>query len=322
MLRRKKFQEAILVLMRMIVVALIVMAFCRPFFQDRASLAALAVSARSAKVIVVDLSESISRSSQIETIRKLATDALSGVSQGRDAAALVTFADTPTVEMDLTGDLAQVRSRIASLQIGHGGTSIVDALRKADEILGHTMAGEKEIVLISDLQKTGWSPIKGDWRIPSSTKLTIHALPAPAGGGLVILDSDCPESMIMDNTPRTVSVKVANLAKQDQADIPVTLTLGIAAKKTTLTQKLNLKAGASAAVRFSHVFNSPGDNPGTVHVGPPEAHGPNDTAYFNVRASRAYRSSFSTARRRPIPPPMPDSSSKKLWHRCRIRRSR
>lgn len=284
-LRRKKFQEAMLLAMRMLIVALVVTAFARPFLQDRAAGQGSLVEARSAKVIVVDLSQSISRgSSGGGEIRKLAAEAISGLSAGQDAAALVSFADTPQVEQELTGDLSQIKARIALLTPGNGGTDIVAALRKADDILGHTKAATKEIVLISDLQKSGWAGIKGDWKIPGSTKLTIHTVAAPAPGGLMITESDCPQSMIMDSAAHGVSVKVANFTKQDQSAVPVTFWVaGGGGKKSTVTQKVNLKAGSSAPVRFTHVFDSPGDNPGTIHVGQADSHSPNDTIYFNVR---------------------------------------
>jgi hypothetical protein len=283
-LRRKKFQEAILLALRMLIVALVVAAFARPFLQDRAAAEAmLAMEARSAKVVVVDLSGSIARGGADE-LRKLATEAISDLSADKDAVALVSFADTPQVEVDLTGDLSQVKARIAQLSPGNGGTDIVAALRKADEILGRTKAGTKEIVLISDLQKSGWPGIKGDWKIPSSTKFTIRQLAAPAPAGLMITESDCPQSMITDSAAHGVSVKVANFTKQDQSDVPVTMSVaGAGGKKSTLTQKVHLKAGSSAPVRFSHVFDSPGDNPGTIHVGQADSHSPNDTIYFNVR---------------------------------------
>jgi hypothetical protein len=284
-LRRKKFQEAVLLAMRMLIVALVVAAFARPFLQDRAAAQALLASeARSAKVVVVDLSGSMSRGAGAGAIRKLAADAISDLSPDKDAAALVTFADTPQVEVELTGDLSQVKARIAELTPGNGGTGIVAALRKADGILGGTKAGTKEIVLISDVQKSGWPGIKGDWKIPSSTKFTIRPVPAPAPGGLMITESDCPQSMIMDSEARGVSVKVANFTGQDQKDVPVTLSVaGGGDKKSTLTQKVNLRAGSAAPVRFTHVFDSPGDNPGTIHVGQADSHSPNDTIYFNVR---------------------------------------
>ncbi len=47
-------------------------------------------------------------------------------------------------------------------------------------------------------------------------------------------------------------------------------------------QQVNVKPGGTVAVRFRHVFDSPGDNPGSVVVGddPPS---PDNTVYFNAR---------------------------------------
>ena len=84
----------------------------------------------------------------------------------------------------------------------------------------------------------------------------------------------------MDQTPQPIAVKVANLSGQEMKDVPVTLT--VAGKKGE-TQKVNLGAGSSMLVQFTHVFDTPGNCPITVVVGAEERGTPLNTVYFNAR---------------------------------------
>jgi hypothetical protein len=68
---------------------------------------------------------------------------------------------------------------------------------------------------------------------------------------------------VLDGTPRAVTARVANFSTGDLSGVEVSLTLG---SKKVDTQKVNIRAGGKADVRFRHVFDSVGDNLGTVAV--------------------------------------------------------
>ena len=50
-----------------------------------------------------------------------------------------------------------LRARVGTLSPGQGGTDIPAALAAADDLLTGVKAGNKEIVLVSDLQRSGWN---------------------------------------------------------------------------------------------------------------------------------------------------------------------
>ena len=287
-LKRKKFQEAILLLLRTIICALLAVAFARPLLTAPPDDVAAATEARTARVLVVDVSGSMARGLSPEQAAKrlsqAATDALEGLSDGEDAAALITFADTTTVLAPLTRDFAALKGRIADLQVGHGGTDIADALHHADALLKRIQAATREITLISDLQRSGWDSAKAGAfgkKISNLVTLKIRPLTPPSAGptGPVIAETDFSQSVVYDGAPRHVAVRVANPTAGELKGVAVRLTLG---GETVRTKKVNIRAASSAPVRFQHVFDSPGDNPGEIHAGaaPPDD---GNTMYFNTR---------------------------------------
>lgn len=276
--RRKKFQELMLLLMRVALAVLLALAFARPFFGSKA--ADTRHEFATARVVVADVSGSMLRPGLPEALKKDVASATGSLSQGQDAGALITFADTtdiPVTMSDKVGDLKPVADAVAP---GYGGTNIAEALHKANELLSGVRAKQKEIVLVSDLQRQGWSYFKGDWKLASDVKLNIHALkPSGPGSGLGIVQISAPSSIILDKQPSSIAVRVANYTAQPRENLDVALMLN---GKEIDSQKINLRANGTVAVRFRHVFDTPGDNPGSVVVGT-EAD-PNCTAYFNARA--------------------------------------
>jgi hypothetical protein len=141
-------------------------------------------------------------------------------------------------------------------------------------------AKQKEIVVISDLQRGGWNYFKGDWKLAGDVKLTVQPVKASdAGSGLAIVEMSAPSNLVLDKQPSSVAVRIANYSNQERDKVNVSLWLG---GKKIDSQQVNLRAGGKVAVRFRHVFDTPGDNPGTIVIGD-DASTPANTVYFNAR---------------------------------------
>ena len=279
-LRRKRFREMLLLVLRAAVCGLLVLAFARPYLKGREA-DELGAAADTARVILVDVSASMARQGMAATAAREAAEALASLSPATDVAALITFADVPRVEAPLSARFDEVRSRLKSLAPGHGGTDVAEAVRKADAVLGGAAARKKEIVLVSDLQRAGWRSFKGDWKLAAGTRLTIRPVAPPAASdNLAIIEADYPASTAMDGLPRTVAVRVANFSVQDRRDVEVAL--AVAGRKVD-TQKVHIRPGESVPVRFRHVFSTAGDNPGAVTVAGADAAPDDNVYYFNTR---------------------------------------
>ena len=287
-LRRKKLREAILLALRSLACALLAVAFARPLLSAEG-----AARARTARVLVVDVSASMARRGVAQAAREAALDALNSLGEGPDAAALITFDGAPTLDMPLTRELGKVRARLAALAPGHGATNIPAALERADTLLREAAADGKQIVLISDLQRTGWTRFRGRWKLADGVALTVRKLePAEPGPPAAIVEADCPQSTVVSKAPRTLAVRIANFGDAERRDVPVTLTLG---DQEVATKTVNLRPGARVPVRFRRAFTTPGDNPGTIRLGAPPGH---SVHYFNVRVIPRIRVLVLDGRRR------------------------
>jgi hypothetical protein len=273
--RRKKFQELFLLLMRVALLALLALAFARPFFGKKPLDTRHEFS--SASVIVLDTSGSMRRPGLADALKKEALDAVGGLTDGQDAATLITFADNATIDVPMSDKIAPIKAAASAITPGYGGTNIAEALSKANELLRGVRAKKKEIVLVSDLQKSGWSYFKGDWKLASDVKLTIRGVtPTGPGSGLGIVEMSAPSSLVLDKQPSSISVRIANYSDKPQNNVSVELQLD---GKKVDAQAINIRANGTAVVRFRHVFDTPGDNLGSIVVGGDAV----NTAYFNAR---------------------------------------
>lgn len=281
-LRRKRFREMVLLAMRGAVLALLALAFARPLWHGRAADAVgPGAPAQVARVVLVDVSASMARPGMPEALRAAARGALDGLSPGTASVALVTFADAARVEVALTPRLADVASRLGALAPGDGGTDIAEALRQADAVLRAAAARRKEIVLVSDLQRQGWRNFKGDWRLAPDTRLVVRPVAPPGDAAdLAIVEADYPASTALDGLPRTVAARVANYSAAPRQGVEVSLTVG---GTKVDAQKVNVRPGESVPVRFRHVFQAPGDNPGVLRVEAADAVAADNVFYFNAR---------------------------------------
>ena len=280
-LRRKRLHEAILLALRTAACALLAFAFARPFLRSGEAGWGGLLRPGTARVILVDLSASMGREGMLTPLREEALTALNSLTEGRDLAALVSFTDTPRVEVDLTRHLGEVRARLTELAPGQGATNIAAAVQRADLLLRPVNARAKEVVLVSDLQRSGWRDFTGDWKLAPDLRLQVRPVQPPkAVADVAVVEGDFPQSTTLSHAPRTIALRLANFSDAERRDVEATLWMD---GKAVATQKVNLRPGAKVPVRFRRVFDQAGDNPGVVRIAADDAVAEDNDFYFNVR---------------------------------------
>ena len=272
-LRRKRFQEMLLLLLRAVVCGLLAVAFARPLLEDDNGDLPV-VHARRARVVLVDVSASMARGDAPEALRNAARDALAELSAGTDAVAVLTFAENVTIEAPLARDFARAERAVEDLAPTEGATNIAQALGWGDAQLRRARADRRDVVLISDLQRTGWADFKADFKLTPGVQLDVRPItPDPPGPPVAVLACSFPETAVLDREPQTITVQLINYDPQPAQGVNVALKLG----GNTATREVNLRGGGTAATTFRRVFDSPGDNPGTIELAGRPAF------YFNAR---------------------------------------
>ncbi len=135
--RRRRIRHWLLLLMRLAALALIVLAFARPFFSAMTSAAAAPAGAREV-VILLDRSYSMAYGDRWQRASTAARNAIDGLGPS-DRASLVLFSSGAEVAVRSTGDKGRLlaaldrRSKPAA-----GATRFAPALKLAGSILGES----------------------------------------------------------------------------------------------------------------------------------------------------------------------------------------
>lgn len=143
---RRRLRELLLLALRVTALLLLAFAFARPFFFNAA-----AVEADRVTMVAVDTSFSMGAPGQFARAQTLAREAIKG-SGRNDRVGVIGFADSADVVAE-PGDRAVALAAIDRLQSGSGATRYAAAIARAVEQIGSSRG---QIVLVTDLQKTGW----------------------------------------------------------------------------------------------------------------------------------------------------------------------
>lgn len=176
-IERRRLQHLLLMLLRMFIIALLALAFARPFFAQIDAAAPDAGTAR--HVILLDTSYSMGAANHFEEAKAEALAVLDSL-EADALVAVVTFTDTGQVAAPL-GTPRDARVAIEAAALTHGATDYERGLRRAAEVLGETSIdgdGPRHVHVISDFQRSGMPEAPSDWRLPAS--ITVH--PIAVGG--------------------------------------------------------------------------------------------------------------------------------------------
>ena len=170
--RRRRIRDWLLLAMRLAALALVVLAFARPFFR-RSELAAATQNGAREAVILVDTSYSMEYGDRWQKAKAAAGDAIAALGPG-DRASLVLFSSGAEVAVRSAGDRGRLQAALAAAATGPGATRYAPALKLAGSLLGESALPRREIILITDFQRRGWeqTPGRDDVKLPERTTLT------------------------------------------------------------------------------------------------------------------------------------------------------
>ncbi len=173
--RRQRIRHWFLLLLRCAALALLMLAFARPFFRA-AALAAVTDGAREV-VILLDRSYSMGYADRWDRAKDAARDAIDGLAAD-DRATLIFFDSGAEAGPRSTTDRASLTGLVNNAELGAGVTRYGPALKLAEGIFEGSDLPRLEAVLITDFQRVGVESASGV-RFPNGTVLT----PIGVGGG-------------------------------------------------------------------------------------------------------------------------------------------
>lgn len=232
--QRQRVSDWPLLLLRLLLLLLLVLAFARPLLRSR-NVAGTDSRSR-AVVVLIDRSLSMSYAG---TWRRALDSARSTIGQldGNDRVAVVAYDDDADTRQRLTGDRGAATGALTGLTPRARGTRLAPALRVARQLLLDAPFSAAEIVVISDLQRSGATGIAGV-ELPAGVK--VRAIPVgPAQWDNASVRSVDARRVVQGD--RTLLAVKARIQQQGEA----------ASRARSVTLVLNGREAASADAQLN-----------------------------------------------------------------------
>ncbi|MGH9309285.1 MAG: BatA domain-containing protein, partial [Vicinamibacterales bacterium] len=280
--QRRRIRHWLLLMMRLAALALIVLAFGRPFFRGADPAAAAAGGAREL-VILVDRSYSMGYGDRWTRAVAAARRAIDGMSAA-DRASIVFFGSGTDVALRSTSDKGRLQSALAAATLSSGATHFGPVLKLAGSILAESKLPRREVVLVSDFQRGGWRGADGV-RLPDGTVLTPVAIGDAETANLAVTPVALERSTFSDQERVTVTAGVANHGPKKRDGVDVTLEID---GRAVQTQRVNVEPNASASATFAPVTVTGSEIRASVKLAE-DAMTRDNTFHFMVEAGRPVR---------------------------------
>jgi len=243
--RRRKIQNWLLLAVRMAALALVILAFARPWLQFADAAMPIGSGAREV-VVLLDNSYSMGYSDHWERARA-AAHAEIGKLTPSDRGTLVLFSSGADIVTRSTPDRDKLAAAVSTAKPGSGPTRYAPALKVAGSILSESLLPRREVILISDFQRNGWRGVEGA-RLPEGSQLTPVLISGGADRPNVSVTGVSLNRSTFSNQERVaVTAGLSNRSERRLDNQVVTLSVnGIPVG----SKPANLEAGASTTVSF------------------------------------------------------------------------
>src|SRR5215203_1323429 len=259
--QRRRIRDWLLLAMRLGAIAMIVLAFARPFLRG-SNVAAAAGGARDI-VVLLDRSYSMGYGDSWSRAQRAAAQAIESATAA-DRISLVLFADTAEVALRSTPDRSRAVAEINAAAPGPGSTKYAPALKLAGSLLAESLLPRKEIVIVSDFQRAGWQP-DDTLRMPGGTTITTVPVEGAQGASLALTPVALLRSREAGQPERiTVTAGIVNRTAMPAADVPIELVID---GRVVQNLRISAAANASATVSFAPVTITTPNTRAVVRLG-------------------------------------------------------
>ena len=169
--KRRRFRNIPLLILRCLALLLLAAAFAEPVI--RSEVFAATEGAPLDRAVLVDRSLSMTVGDRMEDARRAAQEEVDGLRR-EDRAVVLAFDSRAAALTELTDDPMPLRQAVAGLSAGDGGTGFVSALGLAGRLLPDTTGRRREVVLVSDLQRSGFEEGRPQPSLPSGVSLRVR----------------------------------------------------------------------------------------------------------------------------------------------------
>jgi hypothetical protein len=168
--RRQKLRHLFLFALRCLALALLALAFARPFFESASSAAASPLGPREV-VFVLDNSYSMGYEDRFARAKTEVAARIAALGS-EDRGSVVSFSDRAEILVQSSSDPADLRAIVDGLRLSARTTRFGPGLKLAKKIVDESKLPRKEVVLVSDFQRLGFEGEDEDVWLPPEVPLT------------------------------------------------------------------------------------------------------------------------------------------------------
>lgn len=257
--RRQKLRHLALLALRCLALAIVAAAFARPFVQKRLSVTPAASDAREI-VLLIDRSYSMAHGGRWARAAA-AAGTVARDARSVDRVSVVTFATTATQITEPTSDGARVERALSTLSPGSEPTRYAAGLRMAAQLLSASELPRKEIILVSDFHRFGWTP-SDEAPLPSGAVVKTVDVSRRESSDVAVAHVAVARARASDRSQATVTARMSNLGTVAQT---VDATLELAGRRVQ-TRRVTVPPRASAQAVFTAVAVSSTPAKGVVRI--------------------------------------------------------
>lgn len=279
--QRRRVTDLPLLLLRALALALIVLAFARPVFSKNE---ATAKSKRArAVVVLLDRSMSMAYGAVWKTAIDSARAVINGIGTG-DRVAVALFDEEAEIVQPLTGDKAAALAALTNAKPGSRGTHYAAALRAAREALVAAPDANDEVVVITDLQRSGVAGIAG-LDLPASMAVRTIGVGAAERGNSSVANVEVRRIIEPTRTMLGVQARIAGRELAVERKATATLTLN---GRPSGTREVVIPVSGEVPVSFDPVLLPAGRVSGAVTLDN-DALADDDTLHFALAGDDGVR---------------------------------
>ena len=258
--RRRRIQHWLLLALRSIALALLALAFARPFF-DRSDLSLGAASGPREIVVLLDQSYSMEIGDQFTRALEEAREIFADLGP-LDRASLVVFGQGARVVTRSTGDRLRLNTALDTLSISSSSTSFGPALKVAQTVLEESELPMGEVYLLSDFQRIGWAGDEGVY-LPAGTKVISIKLSEDPPDNIQVTDVDLIRQAVSGRERITPTARIARNGGVNAREVEVSLELD---GQEIQTRAITLDANGATSVTFEPFTVSQPHTRGSIRI--------------------------------------------------------
>lgn len=259
-IKKRKLRNLLLLALRCAALALLALAFARPYFTSHNPSASGAE--RASSVILIDGSYSMHYSNLFERARGSARDIINRAGSDEQLA-VVLFGQGYEILMPLKANRTEALAIIDQIHPSLEATDYLQSLQAADAMLKESARGARRIYLISDFQAAGWNRTAPQVKLSPAVELVTVDVASAESANVAVSEVKAEPVVYAQKYSGKVSARLSNFGPESVSDAVVDLKLNDLAVER---RQSALDSADSRAVDFTG-FNVPeGANRATVEI--------------------------------------------------------